>query len=114
MDFTERNDKAFAEFMVRLAKKMIEREDGNIAFQEEQKAITANYVAQLANGKTLPWSGAASGALQIASLMQSGVVMQNQSYSSEWQDLVTEDELAVIRAYFNGDDVLVTIMSQER
>ncbi|XUY28532.1 hypothetical protein RMR21_015560 [Agrobacterium sp. rho-8.1] len=107
---SNRNDEVFAEYMVRLAKKMIEREDQR---EEEREAANAALsAAKLAMTQIAMTTQTTSVATKIAALAL--IPPQFVRLVSANEQNVTHDEMAVIRAYFNGEDVLTTILSQTR
>jgi hypothetical protein len=118
---SNRNDEAFAEFMVRLAKKMIEREDQREAEQEALRAAMADLLQarQAITGlaATSPNNAVKSKAAALLSAFATfnpTTGSAKRAFDGRPGQFVTDDEMAVIRAYFNGEDVLTTILSQER
>ncbi|WP_146051323.1 hypothetical protein [Agrobacterium rosae] len=126
---SERNDNAFAEFMVRLAKKMIEREDQREAEREVFKAAMATARAQVMqnlSGSQVKSLTAAMGSASVSpapilpplvtpkSISNSTKQNLKRSHDVRSGHLLSDAEIDVIRAYFNGEDVLTTILSQER
>ncbi|NTF34271.1 hypothetical protein [Rhizobium skierniewicense] len=97
---SNKNDEIFAKFAVLLAKKILERQDASDAFAEEQ-----------ANQYNLMM--AAQFSLGNIPNQYRGVTLYTADFASIMNP-VSADELAVIRAYCNGEDVLTTILSQER
>ena len=118
---SNRNDEAFAEFMVRLAKKMIEREDQREAEREALIAAMADLsqTRQAVTGHALTSQNIAvkpkaANLLSAFALFNPTTGSSKRAFDGRPGQFVTDDEMAVIRAYFNGEDVLTTILSQER
>ncbi len=110
MSVSSHNDDVFAKFMINLAKKMIVREDTRIEAHERMKAHMASLSAHHHSSGI---SSAGSGILQLAAqyaYIPGNPLMTDSNYGPR----VTDEELAVIRAYHNGEDVLLTLLSQER
>jgi hypothetical protein len=89
------NDEIFSKFMVNLSRKMIEREDTRAAHHKQ--IVDQMNALRGASGHSA-WAGAS-------------VLFANMPLTRE---NVTDDEMAVIRAYHCGENVLTTILSQER
>ncbi|MBN7809087.1 hypothetical protein JZX86_27595 [Agrobacterium rosae] len=92
---SNRNDEIFAKFMVLLAKKIVDRRNQLVEHIEALKA-----------GQFVFSALAGSPSLSIIGFDPAG--------KSITRNDVTEAEVEVMRAYFNGEDVLTTILSQER
>lgn len=91
-----RNDEIFAKFMVLLAKKIVDRRD---QFDEHLEALKSGQFVFSALAGSSP-------SLRIIGFDAAG--------KSITRNDVTTEEIEVIRAYFNGGNVITTILSQER
>lgn len=116
---SNRNDEVFADFMMRLAKKMIEREDEKIALIAElelEMASRRQGATKVLPSTLNPTQGIVTPPpIQPKPLSQTmKTALKTLSGPRTLDPQVSKDEMAVIRAYFNGEDVLTTILSQER
>lgn len=93
---SNRNDEIFAKFMVLLAKKIVDRRE---QLDEHLEALKA-------------------GQFVFSALAGSSLGLRTIGFDAAGKSLtrndVTTEEIEVIRAYFNGGDVLTTILSQQR
>lgn len=141
---TNQNDEIFAKFAVNFALKVLARNDYWTAEQDRiQAEINALYSQQLAhaqfptqnlqNAALSNQSNSQHAANQINSQMSAGQIHPQLAAATSYPvtpksrthslmtaslfdpfGLVTSDELEVIRAYKNGENVLTTILAQER
>lgn len=128
MTYEERNNHAYNEFVARLGMKMLERYEAQQAFLKEQadryNAIMSQYNLQAAGQCPVRTSSSGHLSMKSNSSLFLPYALNTVSASShshtvypndfETSYLITADELEVIRAYKSGEDVLSTIMSQER
>lgn len=112
---SQQNDEIFAKFMVQLAKKMIEREDEQKAEREALKAVmVATSVSLISASQTNTVSSNAATINSLPPLLMATKGAIKRAFDGRPGQFVSDDEMAVIRAYINGEDVLTTILSQER
>ncbi|MGV1751515.1 hypothetical protein [Agrobacterium sp. CG674] len=97
---SNRNDEAFAEFMVRQAKKIVDRHDESDARARAKADEYNSMMTNLVSRGTLP-------------NQYHEVTLYPGDYTALFNP-IRSSELEVIKAYFNGEDVLTTILSQER
>lgn len=95
-----KNDEIFANFMVRLARKIADRHDESLALAKQNSDKFNQMIAAYTQHGN-------------PAVIYSGILQYPADYTGQFNPL-TVDELAVIQAYFKGEDVLMTILSQER
>lgn len=101
MSTSSQNNEIFAKFAVELTKRIVERQDyidKRIHSIKANSDLDLHAIIAAHSNLTLKRSG---WGFDPAGPMIAGAH-------------VTPDELEVIRAYFNGDDVLTAILAQER
>lgn len=99
---SQRNDETFAKFMLQLAQKMVDRDDHNLAATEEARN---NLFAAVHVWLTPP---SAPITLPVVKTFPPTLAY------GPFKDVVTNGELELIRAYFRGEDVVTTLLAQER
>jgi hypothetical protein len=116
---SQRNDDAFAAFMVKLASNMIKREDDQIRLRNEfNEALKTMATSAMSAMQTLSNAGpnpkVQSKAAQA--IMQHGRPTKPALPPHRLSGVgnVTADEMEIIRAYFAGEDVIATLLTQER
>lgn len=121
-----KNDEVFAKFMLKLAHQIVEREDQrkkqreaqDEAMKAELEPMPDDAIAMLHEIATSSVAEAfklkAVNAFIAASIHPTIPKPENVQVSPRYLGLLTVDEFKVLRAYFDGEDVLTTILSQER
>lgn len=121
-----KNDEVFAKFMLKLAHQIVEREDQKKKQREaEDKAMKAKLKSlsddaiaalhEIANSTAAEaLKLKAVNAFVAASIHPEIPKPANVQVSPRYLGLLTVNEFKVMQAYFNGEDVLTTILSQDR